>query len=149
MTFDDLARSYLQKATKRRRVLEVLLEEEAYSDVVREAQELVELALKGMLRFIGVDPPKWHDVGPILLEQADAFDDELRQHLPRLAAVSAWLRKEREFSFYGDVDFIPTEQYRLADAERAMTDALFVLDCASRQIRRDVEDGEGRTDRQY
>jgi hypothetical protein len=28
MTFDDLARSYLEKATKRRRVLEVLLEEE-------------------------------------------------------------------------------------------------------------------------
>ena len=149
MTFDDLARSYLEKATKRRRVLEVLLEEEGYSDVVREAQELVELALKGMLRFIGVDPPKWHDVGPILLEQAGAFDEPIRAHLPRLAAVSAWLRKEREFAFYGDVDFIPTEQYGLADAERAMADALFVLECADQLIRRDVADGDGRTDRRY
>jgi HEPN domain-containing protein len=50
MTQDGLAESYIVKATKRRRVLEVLLEEEAYSDVVREAQELVELALKAMLR---------------------------------------------------------------------------------------------------
>jgi hypothetical protein len=29
----------------------------------------------------------------------------------RLAAISAWLRKEREFSFYGDMDFIRTEEY--------------------------------------
>ena len=68
MTVDELARAYVTKASKRRRALEVLLEEEAYSDVVREAQELVELALKGMLRFVGIDPPKWHDVGPILKE---------------------------------------------------------------------------------
>jgi len=46
MTSSELAKSYIEKATKRRRVLEVLMEEEAYSDVVREAQELVELALK-------------------------------------------------------------------------------------------------------
>jgi hypothetical protein len=134
MTFDDLARSYLEKATKRRRVLEVLLEEEAYSDVVREAQELVELALKGMLRAIGVDPPKWHDVGPVLLEQTEAFDPDVREALPQLAAISAWLRKEREFAFYGDIDFIPTDQYTRKDAERAMADALFTLDYAARII---------------
>ncbi|MDQ3776871.1 MAG: HEPN domain-containing protein [Pseudomonadota bacterium] len=59
MTADELARAYRAKASKRRRVLGVLLEEEGYSDVVREAQELVELALKGMLRIVGIDPPKW------------------------------------------------------------------------------------------
>ena len=63
--------------------------------------------------------------------------------------MSTWLRNEREFSFYGDVDFIPTEQYRLADAERAMADALFVLDCAGRLIQQDVEVGGGRIDRRY
>lgn len=60
MTGSDLARSYLEKAEKRVRVLEVLLEQDGFSDVVREAQELVELALKAMLRQIGTDPPKWH-----------------------------------------------------------------------------------------
>lgn len=54
MTYEDLARSYIHKASKRRRVLVVLAEEQAYSDVVREAQELVELALKGVLRYIGI-----------------------------------------------------------------------------------------------
>ncbi len=50
---------------QRLKILVVLLEEDAYSDVVREAQEIVELALKGMLRQAGIEPPKWHDVGPV------------------------------------------------------------------------------------
>ena len=132
MTQDQLAKSYILKATKRRRVLEVLLEEEAYSDVVREAQELVELALKGMLRKVGVDPPKWHDVGPILQEHAELFPQALRPDLVRLASISKWLRKEREFAFYGDIDFIPTEEYVRDDANRAIQDALFVLQRAER-----------------
>jgi len=139
MTFDDHARSYLEKATKRRRVLEVLLEEEACSDVVREAQELVELALKGMLRAIGVDPPKWHDVGPVLLEQTEAFDPDVREALPQLAAISGW-PKEREFTFYGDIDFIPTDQYTRKDAERAMTDAVFNRQYAAQVI----SEGDGK-----
>ena len=135
MTQDELARSYFVKASKRRRVLEVLLEETAYSDVVREAQELVELALKGMLRKVGVDPPKWHDVGPILVEQAALFPEQVRKALPRLAEISKWLRKEREFAFYGDIDFIPTEEYRSQDAERALADATFVLHRAEKLFR--------------
>ena len=57
MTNDQLAKSYLVKAQKRLRILDVLLEEEDYSDVVREAQEVVELAQKAMLRGVGIDPP--------------------------------------------------------------------------------------------
>lgn len=46
MTNESLARSYLKKASDRLDVLELLFGKGAYSDVVREAQELVELALK-------------------------------------------------------------------------------------------------------
>ena len=133
MTKSELARAYLEKASKRRRVLEVLKEEQAWSDVVREAQELVDLALKGMLREVAIDPPKWHDVGPILSEQAQRFPEATRALLPELARISHWLRKEREFSFYGDVDFIPTEQYSAEDADRAIADALYVF-AAARQL---------------
>lgn len=68
MTNVSLAQSYLVKARKRLKILAALMDESAYSDVVREAQEIVELALKGMLRQVGVEPPKWHDVGQILKE---------------------------------------------------------------------------------
>ena len=127
MTNLTLAQSYLVKATKRLKILPVLLAEDAFSDVVREAQEIVELALKGMLRYVGVEPPKWHDVGGPLLEFSDRFSREIQEHLPRLADISHWLRKEREFSFYGDVDFVPTQEYSREDALRAISDAEFVV----------------------
>ncbi len=58
MTNSSLAVSYLKKATDRLAILRVLQQKKAYSDVVREAQEIVELALKGMLRQAGLEPPK-------------------------------------------------------------------------------------------
>jgi HEPN domain-containing protein len=126
VTNTSLAQSYLVKAQKRLRILAVLLEEAAYSDVVREAQEIVELALKGMLRQVGIESPKWHDVGQVIEEYRDRFPDPVRPQVGRLSEISGWLRKEREFSFYGDIDFIPTEQYSRTDAERAISDAQFV-----------------------
>jgi HEPN domain-containing protein len=134
MTNKTLAQSYRLKAEKRMKILEVLLKEEAYSDVVREAQEIVELALKGILRQVGVEPPKWHDVGDALIEYAERLPRDVRGDAERLAEISGWLRKEREFSFYGDIDFIPTEQYDREDALRAMRDAQFVCDATARVI---------------
>jgi HEPN domain-containing protein len=61
-----LAQAYVFKATKRLRALRVLLEEESYSDVVHKAQEVVELALKALLRTFGIDPPRQHDVGALV-----------------------------------------------------------------------------------
>lgn len=100
MTNGSLAESYLLKATKRLKILPVLLDEEAYSDVVREAQELVELALKGVLRQVGIEPPHWHDVGSILREHRNRLPPDVADDVERLAGISAALRKDRELSFY-------------------------------------------------
>lgn len=134
MTNKTLAQSYLLKATKRLKVLDVLFQEEAYSDVIREAQELVELALKGMLRQIGIEPPKQHDVGSLLVEFKDRLPSEVSSNAKKLASISKWLRKEREFSFYGDIDFIPTEEYTEEDARKAINDATFVLSMTRKTI---------------
>lgn len=127
MTNVTLAQSYLLKAEVRLKILPILLQEKAFSDVVREAQEAVELALKGMLRQIGVEPPKVHDVGYLLVEYQSMFTESIRQNIDKLRNVSRWLRKEREFAFYGEVDFIPSLEYRKEDAERAIRDANFVV----------------------
>ena len=110
------------------------MEEHAYSDVVREAQELVELALKALLRHVGAEPPRWHDVGSILLQQRDKFPSLEDAELTELMRISAWLRKEREFSFYGDIDFIPTENYTEGDGAKATADAEFVVAVVSRIV---------------
>ncbi|MDI6872543.1 MAG: HEPN domain-containing protein [Bacillota bacterium] len=113
---------------------EKLVSPEDYSDVIREAQEIVELALKGMLRQVGIEPPKFHDVGPALLEFADRFEADVRPHLKEMAAISRKLRREREFAFYGDIDFIPTEAYSREDAETAIAEAQQVVALAAKVI---------------
>ncbi|NYE58414.1 HEPN domain-containing protein [Carboxydothermus ferrireducens] len=135
MTNETLAKSYLIKAQKRLKILNVLLEEEAYSDVIREAQEIVELAVKGMLRQIGIDPPKQHDVSPLLADHKEKLPGEVIPDIPEIIRISKWLRKEREFAFYGDIDFIPTEEYTLQDAQKAINDAIFVVKMAERVIK--------------
>ena len=134
MTNLSLAQSYLKKASDRLEILDLLLRKGAYSDVVREAQKLVELALKGMLRAVGIEPPKFHDVGGLLLEHRDKFAADIVPALERLAAVSKKLRKERELAFYGDIDFIPIEEYGPDDAKEAMEGAQFVLEIARKVI---------------
>ena len=84
MTNESLAQSYLRKASDRLDVLEVFFNKGAYSDVVREAQELVELALKGMLRAVGIEPPKRHDVGGLLLDCRERFPEDMRPQLADL-----------------------------------------------------------------
>jgi len=135
MTNKDLAKSYIFKAEKRLKILQVLYQEKDYSDVVREAQEVVELAEKAMLREVGIDPPKWHDVGKILLENAEFFPEEVKPHLPELAKISKRLRKERELAFYGDIDFIPTEEYSKEDALLAIKEAEYVVKIAKLLIK--------------
>ncbi|HSV31004.1 MAG TPA: HEPN domain-containing protein [Atribacteraceae bacterium] len=130
MNLPSLAQSYLEKSQKRLRVLPVLMEEDAFSDVVREAQEIVELALKGILRTMGIDPPKQHDVGYLLLEYKERLPEQVRPEAEKLAAISKWLRKEREFSFCGDIDFIPTLEYTSEDGSRASRDAHYVVSIA-------------------
>ena len=136
MTSLSLARSYLIKAQKRLKALAVLRDEEAHSDVVREAQELVELALKGVLRAVGVAPPKFHDVGALLVEHQAKLLPLVRDRLPRAAEISRRLRRERELAFYGDIDFIPTEQYTADEARRAYEDAAWVVGLAAEVIER-------------
>jgi HEPN domain-containing protein len=134
VTNRDLAAAYLLKAEKRLKALKVLRDEEAHSDVMREAQEIVELALKAMLRAVGVEPPKYHDVGGLLQEHREKFDEHTRGDLSEAAKISKRLRKEREISFSGDIDFIPTEEYDAEDSARAYDGAEWIVALARRAI---------------
>ena len=136
MTNDDLAQSYFFKAEKRLKILDALFLEKDYSDVVREAQETVELCLKGMLRYVGIEPPKYHDVGPLIIEHQTRFKDISSKEILRLAQISKELRKERELAFYGDIDFIPTEEYTLENAKEAIEGANFVVSTARRIMKK-------------
>jgi len=81
VTSTSLARAHLEKARVRREMLEFLRARHAHSDVVRKAQELVELATKAMLRHVGGDedfiPTEEHgadDADAVLAHARFAFE---------------------------------------------------------------------------
>ena len=69
----SMARSYIGQALERIRHAEEALSAGNYPYTVRQSQEAVELLLKASLRLVGIEPPKWHDVGPILRREAERF----------------------------------------------------------------------------
>lgn len=123
----DLAADYVQRATVRLRALDVLFEARSWADVVREAQEIVELALKGLLRSHGIEAPRIHDVSDVLLAERDHLPASLRADLPKLAAISRDLRRDRELAFYGAEDLTPSSFYSEEDGVRARDGARFVV----------------------
>lgn len=126
-----LAADYIRRATLRLQAIETLYQAQAWADVVRECQEAVELALKGMLRAARVDPPRIHDVSAVLRRQRAALPKIAREHVERLAQISRELRRDRELSFYGTEDLVPSEFYREEDGRRALTDTRFVIETAT------------------
>ena len=123
----DLARDHLQRASARLRALDVLFEAESWADVVRESQEVVELALKGLLRAFGVDPPRIHDVADVLTAERARMPELLRPEIGRLADASRTLRRDRELAFDGAEDLTPSDFYRRSDADTARNAARFVV----------------------
>lgn len=133
----DLARDYVRRAAVRLRALDVLYDGESWADVVRESQEVVELALKGLLRASGVEPPRTHDVSDVLLAERALLPEAARAHVERLAEASRQLRRDRELAFYGAEDLTPGGFYSRSDADRARESARQVVGIVASAVKSD------------
>lgn len=129
-----LAIDHVRRARARLTALDALYDEESWADVVRESQEAVELALKGLLRACGVDPPRVHDVAGVLEAEHHRLPSALLSDLAQLAAASRALRRDRELAFYGAEDLTPSEFYRREDADEARAAARFVVGRVAPQV---------------
>jgi hypothetical protein len=119
----ELARDYIHRAWVRLGALDVLFEAASWADVVRESQEVVELALKALLRARGVDPPRIHDVSEVLLAERARLPEPVVEALDTLVEASRQLRRDRELAFYGAEDLTPSGFYSQDDAVRARDSA--------------------------
>jgi HEPN domain-containing protein len=124
----DLAIDYVRRAHARLAALDALFDQSSWADVVRESQEVVELALKGLLRASGVEPPRIHDVADVLLAEQNRLPDALQRDAARLADLSRSLRRDRELAFYGAEDLTPSDFYKQADAVAARDAARLVVE---------------------
>jgi HEPN domain-containing protein len=106
-----IAKSYVSEAKIRLDTAKTALKKEHFAYTVRQSQECVELSLKAALRYTGIEPPKWHDVGIVLKENESRFPAWFRKEIPGIASHSRNLAKERGASFYGDEEMgIPAEK---------------------------------------
>lgn len=124
----DLAGDYIQRARIRLGALDVLFDAESWADVVRESQEIVELALKALLRACGVDPPRIHDLSEVLLSERARLPEAVEQKLDTLTGISRNLRRDRELAFYGAEDLTPSGFYSRDDAEKARSGARLTVE---------------------
>lgn len=134
MTSDRLTRAYLEKATIRIKALKFMHTEKGYSDVVREAQECVELLLKAILRNFGMEVPKTHDVSHALRDRENLLPASIRENLEEVIGISRTLRKEREMAFCGTEDWIPTEEYSEEDSLEAIRKAERIFELVSKSL---------------
>ncbi len=119
MKNEELAKDYIHRCQGRIKAIGTLYEGKYWADVVRESQEVVELALKAVLRISGVEPPRIHDVSDVLEKNRAALPPHFRKNLKIVMKISRSLRKDREFAFYGSEDLTPSDFYKRDDAEEA------------------------------
>ncbi|MEY4617322.1 MAG: hypothetical protein RJB66_2282 [Pseudomonadota bacterium] len=131
----SLAKDYIERAKIRVGAVEYLYSKKSWADVVRESQEIVELALKALLIESHIDVPRIHDVSGILQQEVSRIPMELRKDLDRLCDISRSLRRDRELAFYGSDDLTPSEFYQQKDAKEAFESAQFVVEKISLVIK--------------
>jgi HEPN domain-containing protein len=129
-----LADDYLTRATHRLSALDVLFDLESWADVVRESQEIVELALKSLLRYSAIEVPRVHDVSQILRSESDRLPELVRPHIADLVAISKSLRRDRELAFYGSEDLTPSDFYQKSDAEAARAGSRRVVEAVTAAV---------------
>jgi hypothetical protein len=123
-----LGEDYILRARRRLKAIDTLFAEKGWADVVRESQEAVELALKGLLRRCNVEPPRIHDVSDVLRDNASRLPRPVAVALDEICEISRDLRRDRELAFYGSEDLTPSDFYREKDASQARRKARRVIE---------------------
>jgi len=129
MTNLEIARSYLRQRNEIYKEAESFRQRGVWHLAVRRSQEAVEMALKGALRYVGIEVPKLLDVGILLRRHKKKFPGYFGQGVDHFSSISRKLRKERETIFYGDEESRtpPDELYIVEDAETALKEAAPIL----------------------
>ena len=136
MTSSRMGRQYIEEARGRMALVRLALERGMWAATVREAQECVELLLKGALRLVAVEPARTHDVAAALRSEAVRFPEWFRSSLDALATISTKLAGDRGLAFYGDEgrELGPQELFDEEDARRAVGNVEFVAELCGRLL---------------
>ncbi len=134
----SLVKDYIGRAEIRIGAVEYLFTRKSWADVVRESQEIVELALKALLRDCHIDIPRIHDVSGILVQEKEKLPPAILKQLEKICDISRSLRRDRELAYYGSEDLTPSEFYQEKDAKEALTSAKFIVTVVLAALKKSV-----------
>ena len=128
MTTDSMGRRYIEEAQGRVELVRLAAERRLWATVVREAQEAVELFLKGSLRLVSIEPARTHDVAELLRRAAPRFPGWFQSQIDHLALISTELAGDRGPAYYGDErqGIGPQDLFDEGDAGRALEQLEYV-----------------------
>jgi len=132
-----VAASYLRQAGARLEDASEALKDRNHPYAVRLSQECVELSLKAVLRGVGIEYPRIHEVSYILSETKERFPEWFRAEIGFLRHTSRLLFAKREPSLYGDESAIlaPEEVMDSDDAEDGVNRARSTYELCRRLVR--------------
>lgn len=119
MTNREFGRAYIEDARVILAEAAASLEQGHFHRTVRKCQESVEMALKGLLRVAGIEYPKAHRVGRVLLESAVA-QVVSPERLRDIARMADELADAREEAFYGSESSSAVDLFTRDDAVDAL-----------------------------
>ena len=105
MSNDERGRKLLAAAQEYLDEMSAALARDSWNITVRHAQEVVELAVKGVLCYLCIDYPKVHDAADLLATALTARQMSLSEaEAGDLRAVSSRLAEQRAPAFYFEYD---------------------------------------------
>jgi HEPN domain-containing protein len=122
MISKKMAENYLADATSILSEAKVAKGSDLHHRAIRLSQESLELSLKAVLRSVGVEYPKEHDVSDAIDENLQKFPDWFRSISPELKEGSEWLSERRGLSMYGDeiAGKPPSQLFTSEDSAKAL-----------------------------
>ena len=125
MTNHSIGRAYIEDARLILHEAELSSHEGHHHRTVPKCQESVEMALKGLLRVAGIEYPKAHRVGRVLLDSPITQVTTL-ERLREIARIADELAATREEAFYGSEEQPAAELFSEEDAADALGKATLV-----------------------
>jgi len=128
LTNPRMGKLYIEEAQGRMDLVRVAVKNQLWATSVREAQECVELFLKGALRVVAIESTRSHDVADVLRREAARFPGWFQKEVEHLASISTEMSGDRGLAFYGDErqEIGPQELFDEKDAQRALANLEYV-----------------------
>lgn len=121
MTNFESGEKLLKEAEECLEEMVLAYQRKSWNLVIRRAQEVVELGLKGLLKMMGIEYPKVHDPSEYLFQILEATGIEIEETTrEQIKGISASLAAKRAPAFYLE------REYSKEEASEAIKEAEFV-----------------------